>query len=103
MPRATKVEKLDKVFNWLNKEFPVKRKSYITLKDIDKDFQGYVVEDSYSIEVVICRKLPFYSSCDTLIHEWAHVKSRRVGHGIKFLQWYHRIDDSFWKWRKTEE
>ena len=103
MPRKTKIQKLEEVFGWLNETFPVRRRSSFKLDLIDKDFQGYVLYDDEEIEVVIDKKAPFYVACDTMLHEWTHVKSRRAGHGIVFIEWQHRIDEAFWKWRKTIE
>ena len=102
MPRKTKSEKLNEVFDWLNKDFPIRRSSKLIIRNIDKNYQGYVSYDDVSVEVVIDQNAPFYVACETLIHEWAHVKSRRVGHGIKFIEWYYKIDQGFWKWKKSK-
>ena len=100
MPGQTKRSRLNEVFNWLQRSFPVRRHCTLFIKKIDKDFLGYVLYDSEEVHVYIDKRLPLYAAIECLLHEWAHVKSRRVGHGVHFLKWLHEIEEEFWKWKK---
>ena len=71
------------------------------MQKLDPEFQGYVLYDSKDIHVFIDDRLPTYAAIECLIHEWSHVKSRRIGHGLVFIEWNHKIEKKFWKWRST--
>lgn len=101
MSGQTKQSRLREVFQWLRDEYPVRRRCTLFIKEIDEEFLGYVLYDSDEIHVYIDKRLPLYAAIECLIHEWAHVKSRRVGHGIYFLEWLHKIEEGFWKWKRS--
>jgi len=95
-----KEDRVRAVFSWLLESYPLRRKCTLAIKELDKDHQGWVVESHGSVEIFLDRRLPIYAMLETLIHEYAHVKSRRQTHCIEFRRWEHKIDDGFWEWKK---
>ena len=98
-----KEERVHEVFAWLLESFPLRRPCLLTIRETDKEHQGWVVEERGKIEIVLDRRLPIYSMLDCLVHEYAHIKSRRTNHCLEFRRWEHKIDEAFWAWRKSKE
>lgn len=104
----TKQAKAHLVFEWLKREFPTRRAAKLTFMRIPNEgkdgLEGYVVEDKDGIEVVVDERLRGYTMISTLLHEYAHIKSRRGDrHGQVFREWNQRIDDRYWTWQKAKQ
>jgi len=96
----TKKERLGLVWDWLCSEFPVRRKCSLHILRGTDDLQGWVVEEDGEVDIFIDSRLRYYTMVETLLHEFAHVKSRRVSHCMRFREWEHKIEERYWKWRK---
>ena len=94
-----KEDRVRRVFAWLLESHPLRRRCELTIKELDKEHQGWVEESDGLVEIFLDRRLPIYAMIETLIHEFAHVKSRRLSHCMEFRRWEHQIDGEFWEWR----
>ena len=101
MGKRRKEDRLREIWAWLLTEFPVRRPATLKVKRIDKGHQGYVLDGPDGIEVCNDATSPLWAQAETLIHECAHVRSKRVKHGPQFLAVQYEIEEAFWRWRKS--
>ena len=98
-----KEERVHEVFAWLLESFPLRRPCRLTIRKTDDEHQGWVLDGKDGVEITLDCRLPRYVMLDCLLHEYAHVKSRRINHGLEFMRWDHKIIEAFWVWRASRE
>jgi len=57
--------------NWLKREFPPRRKTYVRTASAERD-AGYTALNNNKFIVIVSGDFNFNTRMDTLLHEWAH-------------------------------